>query len=124
MDANLNSEISPFIKVKMIDNQEKIIGKINDKVQVVISLPNMDEFTVDLMVSMTIFSDDAECFIITASKEDVIEKTLKKFDLQKSSISTDYEDFARAFNIKEDNKLKKSLMIIDKNSNIAYQDIL
>ncbi|WP_294967150.1 hypothetical protein [Sulfurimonas sp.] len=125
MNIDLTNPLSPFIKVKMFDEQEKVLGLVKDKVQVVITLPNITDFSTDLHKTMKKFSKKDECYIVTSSPKESVSKVIEQYDLSKSFISLDFKNFAKVFNLKsEEDDLKKSLMIIDRNCKIVHRDIL
>ena len=125
MSINLTQPLSPFLKVKMLDNKEKTLGLVTDKVQVVMSLPNISDFTDELKTTIKTFSKNTECFIITSSEEASTNKIIEKYELPKSLISLDFKNFANTFNLNnEEYGREKSLMIIDENCQIAHKKIL
>lgn len=125
MSINLTQPLSPFLKVKMLDNQEKTLGLVKNKVQVVMSLPNISNFTNELKTTINTFDKSIECFIITASEEKSTNRIIKEYELSKSIVSLDFKNFATTFNLNsKENGLKKSLMIINENCQIVYKDIL
>lgn len=125
MSIGLNYQISQFIKLKMLDKQEKIIGLVEDKIQVVVSLPDISDFSKNLKKTMETFSETSECFIVTSSEEELTNKIIEEYELSKSFISVDFENFATLFNLNnKENELQKSLMIIDKSCQIVHKDIL
>lgn len=125
MSIDLNYQISQFIKLKMLDKQEKIIGLVENKIQVVISQPNISDFSKNLKKTMEIFSETSECFIVTSSEEELTNKIIEQYELSKSFISLDFKNFATLFNLyNKENELQKSLMIIDKSCQIVHKDIL
>jgi len=125
VSIDLNYQISQFIKLKMLDKQEKIIGLVENKIQVVISQPNISDFSKNLKKTMEIFSETSECFIVTSSEEELTNKIIEQYELSKSFISLDFKNFATLFNLyNKENELQKSLMIIDKSCQIVHKDIL
>jgi hypothetical protein len=109
----------------MLDKQEKIIGLVENKIQVVISQPNISDFSKNLKKTMEIFSETSECFIVTSSEEELTNKIIEQYELSKSFISLDFKNFATLFNLyNKENELQKSLMIIDKSCQIVHKDIL
>lgn len=125
MSINSDYQISPFIKLKMFDEREKILGLVKDKIQVVIGLPNIADFSNELKKTINTFSKNTECFIITSSEKDSTSKIVDEYNLSKESVSLDFKKFARTFNLaNEENNMEKSLMIIDKNCQIVHKDIL
>ncbi|MFT7005168.1 MAG: hypothetical protein ACJAWW_002541 [Sulfurimonas sp.] len=125
VSIKLKYPISPIVKVKMYDEQEKVLGLVKDKVQVVITLPNICDFSSELNQTMKTVSNKDECYIVTSSPKESVNKIIEQYDLAKSSISLDFKNFAKVFDLNTpQNNLKKSLMVIDKNCQIVHKDIL
>lgn len=125
MSINLNQPISPFTRLKMFNNKTKQIGMAKDKIQVIISLPDISEFNNKINHTIKTFTSKAECFIITASSKEITSIIVKEFDLNTAFVSLDFEHFASVYDLKDEMyKLKKSLMIINKYCQIAHKEIL
>lgn len=125
MNINLQRPIVPAIAIEMINQKSRLLGIPKEKVQVVITLPDIEEFNQALSEAIEFFEDRADAFIITSSPKESCKKIVEKFELEESLISIEYKDFSKVFKMLDENKnLKKSLMIIDTNCQITHKDIL
>ena len=125
MSVNFKHTISPILKLKMLNNEEKVVGLVKKEAQMIITLPNINEFSIELLNAIQTSSKNIECFIITASEKLTIEKVINKYELPKSIISLDFRKFAESFNLNNSqDKMKKSLIMIDKSCHVARKTIL
>ncbi|RXJ68682.1 hypothetical protein CRV08_06905 [Halarcobacter ebronensis] len=125
MSINLQRPIVPAITLQMIDGKTRLLGIPKQKVQVVITLPNIEDFNEQLSDAIEFFKDRADAFIITSSCIDSCKKVVEKFNLKNNLITMEYKEFSKIFKmLDENNNLKKSLMIIDTNCQITHKDIL
>lgn len=125
MSINLSAPISPIVKIKMFDGHEKIVGLVEDKVQVIMCLPNINYFSSYIQNTIDAFSKSTECFIITASKKESINKIVEKYELPSSIVSLDFKKFANSFSLNgTQDEIQKSLIIIDKNCQVSHKTIL
>lgn len=125
MSINLQRPIVKALGLEMLNGSTRLLGIPKDKVQVVISLPDITAFNEQLNDAIDYFKNRAETFVITTSSIEECEKVIKEFELKESLISKEYKEFSKTFNIKDEkNQLKKSLMIIDTNCQITHKEIL
>ena len=125
MSINLDCNISPILKLKMINNQEKVVGLVKEKAQMIVTLPDINEFSIDLLMAIQTSLNNIECFIITASERESINKVIEHYHLPKSIVSLDFKKFADSFDLNNvHDKIQKSLIMIDKNCQIARKTIL
>ncbi|WP_428026047.1 hypothetical protein [Arcobacter sp.] len=125
MSINLQRPIVKALGLEMINGTTRLLGIPKERVQVVISLPDITAFNDQLNEAISYFKSRAETFIITTSSIDECAKVIKEFELKESLISREYKEFSKIFNIKDEkNQLKKSLMIIDTNCQITHKEIL
>jgi thiol peroxidase len=125
MSIKFERPIVPAIGLSMINGRTRLIGIPKDKVQVVMTLPDIKEFNDALSEAIEFFKDRADAFIITSSSQEECEEIISKYELSESLISKEFKDFGKTFNMIDENKqLKKSLMIIDTNCQITHKDIL
>lgn len=125
MSINLVSPIVPAMTLKMLSGKTRLIGIPKQRVQVIMSLPNINEFNDELNETIKLFKERAEAFIITSSSNVACHEVIKKYELQGNLISREFKEFSEIFNIKNKNKdLNKSLMIIDTNCQISHKTIL
>lgn len=125
MSINLQRPIVKALGLEMTNGTTRLLGIPKEKVQVVISLPDITSFNEQLNEAISYFKSRAETFIITTSNLDKCEEIIKEFELKESLISREYKEFSKIFSIKDEkNQLKKSLMIIDTNCQITHKEIL
>lgn len=125
MSINLNRPIVPALAIEMINGRTKLIGIPKQKIQVIMTLPDIKEFNKELEEAIMFFKDRAEAFIITSSSKESCHEVINKYELEDNILSKDYEDFSKIFEMQNSDKsLKKSLMIIDTNCQITHKDIL
>lgn len=125
MSINIHKPIVPLLKLKMLNEQTKLIGIPKSKIQVIITLTNILDFNKELKETITMFQDISECFIITSSPKAEVINIAKSFALDKAFISLDFKEFAERFNLKTiENSLKKSLIIINKDCQVTHKNIL
>lgn len=125
MSINPNIQLVPFTSVKMLNETIKLIGMPRLNAQIIITLPNISEFNEELKNSINHSKDEIECFIITTSSKNEIENIIKEFELNESIISNDFRSIAKTFNLEnKENKLIKSLIMINKDCQIIHKEIL
>ena len=125
MSINPNMQLVPFTSVKMLNETIKLIGMPRLNAQIIITLPNINEFNEELKNSINHSKNEIECFIITTSSKNEIENIIKEFDLNESIISNDFKSFAKTFNLDDkENKLIKSLIMVNKDCQIIHKEIL
>ncbi len=125
MGINLQRPIVKALGLEMINGSTRLLGIPKEKIQVVISLPDIKNFNEQLNDAISFFKNRAETFVITMSSIDECEEIIKEYKLKESLISREYKEFSKTFSIKDEkNQLKKSLMIIDTNCQITHKEIL
>ena len=125
MSINPNIQLVPFTSVKMLNETIKLIGMPRLNAQIIITLPNINEFNEELKNSINHSKNEIECFIITTSSKNEIENIIKEFELNESIISNDFRSFAKTFNLDDkENKLIKSLIMVNKDCQIIHKEIL
>ncbi len=125
MSINPNMQLVPFTSVKMLNETIKLIGMPRLNAQIIITLPNINEFNEELKNSINHSKNEIECFIITTSSKNEIENIIKEFDLNESIMSNDFRSIAKTFNLDDkENKLIKSLIMVNKDCQIIHKEIL
>ena len=125
MSINPNMQLVPFTSVKMLNETMRLIGMPRLNAQIIITLPNINEFNEQLKNSIHCSKDEIECFIITTSPKNEITNVISEFELNESIISNDFRSFAKTFNLDDkENKLIKSLIMINKDCQIIHKEIL
>jgi hypothetical protein len=109
----------------MLNETMRLIGMPRLNAQIIITLPNINEFNEQLKNSIHCSKDEIECFIITTSSKNEISNVINEFELNESIISNDFKSFAKTFNLDDkENKLIKSLIMINKDCQIIHKEIL
>lgn len=125
MSINPNMQIVQFTSVKMLNETTKLIGMPKLNAQIIITLPNIEEFNEQIKNSIHSSKNDIECFIITSSPRNEIENIIKEFELDEAIISNDFKSFAKTFSLNnKENHLIKSLIMINKDCQIIHKEIL
>ncbi len=125
MSINPNMQLVPFTSVKMLNETIKLIGMPRLNAQIIITLPNINEFNEELKNSINHSKNEIECFIITTSSKNEISNVINEFELNESIISNDFKSFAKTFSLDDKEKgLIKSLIMINKDCQIIHKEIL
>ena len=82
-DRKIGSE-APAIKIKMLDENFKVIGMMADKVQVIITLNDHTDIVDLLTTIIKKYNNKANIYIISSSKIQI--------DLDSSMLSTDFQN--------------------------------
>lgn len=122
-DKKLESE-APAVRVKMINEETKVIGMMAPKIQVMITLPCIKSYNNGLHNILQEYSSKTLVYIITKSNDQNLEKVKKAYSIKDEFITNDFLNFSLKFgvNISED-LLAKSIFIIDKEGIIKYKQI-
>lgn len=125
MSINLNRPIVQALALQMMSGRTRLMGIPKDRIQVIMTLPDIMEFNDELYEAIEFFRNRAESFIITSSGHEACETIIEKYHLRDNLVCTQYKEFAKLFSMFDENKnLKKSLMIIDTNCQITHKDVL
>lgn len=115
---------APAVRVKMLNDETKIIGMMAPKVQIMIALPNIKDFNNGLFDALMKFKEQSIMYIITSSDTAIINKTNAMFNLHKGFISNDFIEFSQKFGLSmSDEFLAKGIFIIDKEGVFKYIEI-
>jgi thiol peroxidase len=122
-DRNIEGE-APAVRVKMINDEVKVIGLMAPSVQVMITLNDVNKYNSDLHEVITTTKRKVNAYIITTSTEEEIEDIAEKFALDKAFISSDFKDFSLKFGVNiDDSMVANSIFVIDKEGVIKYKEI-
>lgn len=125
MSINTNRPIVQALALKMLSGKTRLLGIPKTRIQVVMTLPDIEVFNDELYDAIEFFRHKAESFIVTSSSKEACGTVIEKYDLRENLISTQFKDFSKIFKMQDENKnLKKSLMIIDTNCQITHKDVL
>lgn len=122
-ERNIEGE-APAVRVKMADNETKVIGLMAPSVQVMITLNDVNKYNSDLHEVITTTKRKVNAYIITTSDAEQIEDVVEKFALDKGFISNDFKDFSLKFGVNiDDSMIANSIFVIDKEGVIKYKEI-
>ena len=122
-DRNVEGE-APAVRVKMLNDETKVIGLMAPSVQVMITLNDVNKYNADLHEVITTTKRKVNAYIITTSEQEQIEDIAEKFALDKAFISNDFKDFSLKFGVNiDDSMIANSIFVIDKEGVIKYKEI-
>jgi thioredoxin-dependent peroxiredoxin len=115
---------APAVRVKMKNDEVKVIGLMAPAVQVMITLNDVSKYNADMHEVITTTKRKVNAYIVTASSGEEIEDVAEKFALDKSFISNDFKDFSLKFGVNiDDSMVANSIFVIDKEGVIKYKEI-
>lgn len=122
-ERNVEGE-APAVRVKMLDNETKVIGLMAPAVQVMVTLNDVSKYTLALHEVITNTKKKANAYIITTSSNEDMEKIAEEFSIDKGTISNDFKDFSLKFGVNiDDTMIANSIFVIDKEGIIKYKEI-
>jgi thioredoxin-dependent peroxiredoxin len=115
---------APAVRVKMINDEVKVIGLMAPSVQVMITLNDISKYSSELDKIINTTKRKVNAYIITSSNDKQIENMEEKFEIDKNFISKDFKDFSLKFGVNiDDSMIADSIFIIDKEGVIKYKEI-
>jgi thiol peroxidase len=115
-DRKLDSE-APAIKLRMSDNEDKVIGMMAENVQVFITLFSFDKLTKELEDLILNYSQKANIYVIC--------NKLSTHNLYNGFVSDDFLNISKKMGVCINNKsCANSIFIINKDGLIKYKTIL
>lgn len=115
-DRNLKEE-APAIRIKMLNEETKVLGMMASQIQVFISLPYSNSLNEKLLSVVKKYEENSFIYIISANKQNI--KTNEAFS------SLDFKEFALKMGLYIDDTLcAKSIFIINKDGEIIYKQLL
>ena len=122
-DRKIGSE-APAIRMKMLNDETKVIGMMAPKIQVMITLPNIKDYNNGLHDILKKSASKLLVYIITSSPEEEIRRIEKAFELDAGFISNDFSKFSLKFGVNiSDTLIAKSIFLIDKEGIVQYKEI-
>jgi len=122
-DRKIEGE-APAVRVKMANDETKVIGLMAPSVQVMITLNDVNKYHSDMHEVITTTKRKVNAYIITTSDLEQIEDIAEKFALDKGFISNDFKDFSLKFGVNiDDSMVANSIFVIDKEGVIKYKEI-
>lgn len=108
---------APAIRLKMLNGEEKIIGMMAEKVQVMITLPFSDSLNDTLVEVIKKHQDNA--FIYTISPNTLLNV------INEAQSSIDFYDFTFKYGVNIDESLcHKAVFIVNKDGEIVYREVV
>ncbi|HHD75272.1 MAG TPA: hypothetical protein ENK95_00445 [Campylobacterales bacterium] len=108
---------APAVKLKMLNGEEKIIGMMAEKVQVMITLPSSHNLSNELQEIIQKYQGKASIYIVGP------EPLTYLFD--KANASTDWENFTFKYGVYlDENSCAKAVFIVNKDGEILFRDVL
>lgn len=115
---------APAVRVKMVNNEDKVIGLMAPAVQVMITLNDINKYSSEIHKVINTTKRKVNAYIITSSDEEQIEDIAEKFALEKDFISNDFKNFSLKFGVNiDDSMVANSIFVIDKEGVIKYKEI-
>ena len=115
---------APAVRVKMTNDEVKVIGLMAPAVQVMITLNDVNKYNADIHEVITTTKRKVNAYIVTTSTGEEIEDVAEKFALDKAFISNDFKDFSLKFGVNiDDTMIANSIFVIDKEGIIKYKEI-
>lgn len=115
---------APAVRVKMLNGEEKVIGMMAPKVQVMITLPCIKAYNNGLHNVLQEYASKSMVYIVTKSNDDNLEKVKTAYSIDEGVISNDFKNFSLKFGVNmNEEMLAKSIFVIDKEGVIKYKQI-
>jgi thiol peroxidase len=115
-DRKIDSE-APAIKLRMSDNEDKVIGMMAENVQVFITLFSFDKLTKELEDLILNYSQKANIYVIC--------NKLSAHNLYNGFVSDDFLNISKKMGVCiNDESCANSIFIINKDGLIKYKNIL
>jgi thioredoxin-dependent peroxiredoxin len=122
-DRNIEGE-APAVRVKMLNDEIKVIGLMAPSVQVMITLNDISKYSSQINEVINTTKKKVFAYIITTSSKEEIDLIVEKFSLDKAFISTEFKDFSLKFGVNINDKIiANSIFVIDKEGVIKYKEI-
>ena len=122
-DRSIEGE-APAVRVKMLNNETMVIGLMAPAVQVMVTLNDVNKYSLALHEVITTTKKKVNAYIITTSPSEQLENVAEKFAIDKGFISNDFKDFSLKFGVNiDDTMIANSIFVIDKEGIIKYKEI-
>ncbi|WP_419770962.1 MAG: hypothetical protein ACNI3C_04000 [Candidatus Marinarcus sp.] len=116
---------APAVRIKMLNEETKVIGMLAPQIQVMITLTRVEDFSPMLQDIMEEYKEKTVSYLITSSPTSQLNETVKQFDLDKGFVSNEFLEFASKFGLNmKDSFIAKSIFIINKEGEIVYKQLL
>ena len=115
---------APALRVRMINDEVKVIGLMAPAVQVMITLNDISKYSSKMNEVINSTKRNVYAYIITTSNNEQIEYLVENLALNKSFISNEFKDFSLKFGVNiNDSMIANSIFVIDKEGVIKYKEI-
>lgn len=115
---------APAVRIKMLNDETKVIGMMAPKTQVMVTLCNIEMFSQELLDILGQTPHKIIYYVVTSSSSENLEKVVSTFDLLSENVSCDFKEFASKFGINmEEEHIANALFIINKEGEINYIQI-
>ena len=115
---------APALRVRMINDEVKVIGLMAPAVQVMITLNDISKYSSKMNEVINSTKRNVYAYIITTSNNEQIEYLVENLALNKSFISNEFKDFSLKFGVNiNDSMIANSIFVIDKGGVIKYKEI-
>lgn len=115
---------APAVRIKMLNNETKVIGMMAPKTQVMISLLSTEYFPQAILEILKQYAHKIIFYVITSDTCTTLEEMVSSLDILAENASYDYKEFASKFGLNmEDEHIANALFIINKEGEITYIQI-
>lgn len=112
---------APSVRIKMLNDEIKVIGMMAPKTQVMVSLTQAKTYSKALHEILETYPHKIISYVVSSDTQDALESLAIEFGLAKENVSIDFKEFASKFGLNmEDEHIAQSLFIINKEGEIAY----
>ena len=115
---------APSVRVKMASGEEKIIGMLAVKIQVFITLDDINSYTKELHEILYGNTKKVFGYMITRSGEDEMSAIIKDYGIDQGLITNQWVEFSKKFGLNAtEGVLANSVFVVDKEGVITYKEI-
>lgn len=115
---------APAVRIKMANNEVKVIGLMAPAIQVMITLNDISMYSSKIHEVINSTKRNIYAYIITTSNDEQIEDLVENLALNKGFISNEFKDFSLKFGVNiNDSMIVNSIFVIDKEGVIKYKEI-
>lgn len=115
---------APASRVKMLNDETKVIGMMAPNVQVMVTLFNVKQYSKELDAVLKNTKKKILFYVIAACPKEELESLASEFELDLGIISNDFGDFSSKYGVNiEDKMVANSLYVIDKEGVVKYKQI-
>ena len=113
---NIGDE-APAVKLTMLSGEEKVVGMMSDRVQVIFTLPYSHSLNGDINRVIHKYREKVHAYLISSDEF--------AYGVNKNYSSMDFENFALKYGVYINSEVcAKSLFIIDKEGEIVFKRVM